>query len=154
MTDQAPVRNALILRAASTPEGTFGTWKSDSGFQCVSLEKPWLDNETDKSCVPLGKYFCLWQPSSKHQCNLYHLQNVPDRTAVEIHSANMASQLQGCIAPGMAIATFKADVISLGVPYVDTKGVSASKDALYALEKDMRDEKGEQVSFWLEIKEE
>ncbi len=144
-------RSAILTRQPSTPDGTFGQWVSDSGFQCVTLEKPWMDNETDQSCIPPGKYLVLWQWSPKHQANVYHLQNVPNRVAVEIHSANLQVQLQGCLAPGVAIADFAANAISPGIPEVASKGVTSSKETIVKLEKDLQDKDGNQINFWLTI---
>jgi len=142
-----------LTRQPSTPEGTFGDWLSDSGFVCKTIEKPWMDNQTDTSCVPCGIYQVLWQWSPKHGCNVYHLQNVPDRVAVEIHSANLQMQLQGCIAPGAAIATFIANAISQGVPEVDTQGVTSSVETIAKLEKDLQDSEGNQLPFQITIQE-
>lgn len=146
-------RTAVLTRGPSTPDGTFGDWVSDSGFSCKTVEKPWMDNATDESCIPTGTYQVLWQWSPKHKCNVYHLQNVTGRVAVEIHSANLEMQLQGCIAPGAATAIFDSNSIAQGVPEVATRGVTSSLETLARLEKDMQDDKGDQVPFVLTIKE-
>ena len=146
------MRTATLSRSPSTSGGTCGEWLSDSGFKCCTVERPWLDNQPDVSCIPEGSYLCLWQFSPKHGCNNYHLQGVPGRTSVEVHSANVAVQLEGCIAPGSTISPFGKDTISPGVPPDNCFGVTNSVATLAALEKDMRDAEGNQVSFTLEVK--
>ena len=146
------MRNITLKREPSTPDGTFGEWISDSGFTCPTLEKPWANNKPNLSCVPVGRYHCLWQWSPKHQMNLYHLQDVPGRTDIEIHSANLQSQLNGCISPGLLVATFGPNSIHPGVPPIATKGVTSSLEALTRLEKDLQQE-GNQVEFYLTIME-
>ena len=144
------MRKATINRRASSSDGTFGKYISDSGLVLVTIERPWKDNKEDVSSIPLGTYECLWQFSKKHSCNLYHLQNVLGRTNVEIHSANVYQQLLGCIAPGHAELLFKANSIRPGCPDRDMWGVTQSVAALSDLEKDMFED-GKQVPFQLEI---
>lgn len=102
--------NALLTRSPSTDQGTFGILKLDDGTVFHSLELPWKNNEHNFSCIPAGTYTCKWVQSPKHgEC--YLVTGVPDRQAIEIHSANFAgdvekgyqSQLLGCIALGLTI---------------------------------------------------
>lgn len=76
-----------------------------------SIEQPWNDNARGHSCVPVGTYELIPYMSSKHgatwqlhapHCNVYGCGPVPagGRSLVEIHSANWAAQLEGCIALG------------------------------------------------------
>lgn len=146
-------RTAVLTRQPNSRDGTFGSWVSDSGFVCTTLEKPWVDNETDNSCIPPGTYQVHWLYSPSHGCNLYHVQNVHDRTAIEIHSANVQTQLKGCIAPGASITKFLVGSIKEGVPETDVNGVTSSIETLAKLEKDMQDEDGNQADFELTIKE-
>ena len=129
------MRTATIMRQPSTPAGTFGLFISDSGLQLHSLEKPWADNAPDVSCIPPGVYICKWGWSAKHGCNVYILQNVADRTMIEIHPANLAEQLLGCIALGEGVDTFAGTVgaVTLEAP---TLGITNSQAAIAAFEKD------------------
>lgn len=76
----------------------------------------------------------------------YHVQDVPDRDDIEIHSANYAGdvakglrcQLLGCIAPGLAIGQLAGQ-----------RAVLQSKEALMALETALNHE-----SFMLTIEQE
>lgn len=72
---------------------TFGELALNSEFECYTLER------TDK-LVPTGVYPISLYFSPKHQFLVPLLNGVPDRSFIEIHPANFASQLEGCIAIG------------------------------------------------------
>lgn len=101
------MRSAHIEREPSCDEGTFGKLTTDSGFNCESLELPWHNNQRGISCVPVGGYKCSIYDSPKHG-KVYLLQDVPTRSACEIHPANFAgdydkgweADLEGCITLG------------------------------------------------------
>ena len=76
-----------------------------------SLELPWRGNEPDRSCIPPGVYLAKAAYSPKFKRVVYHLQDVPGRTSVEMHAANWAgdiekgykSDLEGCSEIGMGV---------------------------------------------------
>ena len=82
--------------------GTFGRLLLDNGKEVFTVEPPWENNDPMVSCIPEGTY-----PASRGTFqNRYEdleLHNVPGRSKVEMHGANWAHQLKGCIAPGMEI---------------------------------------------------
>lgn len=94
---------ATLKRGPSTDQGTFGvlTFGNDVVH---SLELPWRDNMRQKSCIPVGQYVCALVKSPRFG-SVYGIQNVPGRSHVLIHSANLAgdvdkgwtTQLHGCI---------------------------------------------------------
>ncbi len=147
------IKRVVRLKSApSTPDGTFSDGETDSGFRFVMVEKPWADNHPDTSCIPRpARYPARYQWSEKHQRDLYHILNVPGRTVVEWHGANVHEQLLGCGAPGARFSTFQKDSLHPGVPSRDMKGVLASGATLEALHADLRDAGGRQEPFWLEI---
>lgn len=125
------MRTATLSRLSTGDDGTFGELETDDGFKCFTVELPWKDNLADRSCVPAGVYSCNWRYSPKHECNLYHVDNVPGRSSVEIHPANWGgdktqgkrSDLLGCIGVGEKIELINGQL-----------GVSHSKATLSALE--------------------
>ena len=158
------MRTATLTRQPSNDAGTFGDWLSDSGWSCRTGELPWRDNASRISCVPCGTYRAVWRWSAAHGKNLYLLINVPRRSEVEIHSGNVcgdtalgyASEVKGCILPGLEISTFPAGTSLEGGKIVlpkDQPGVTQSVVALAKLEADMRDKDGKQSDFDLTIKE-
>ena len=109
------MKNVTLVREPSTDMGTFGKFSTPLR-SFVSGELPWRDNVQGLSCVPVGSYICKWQYSPSHNRNVYHLQNVPDRTDVEIHPGNYCgdtskmnesaqepyrTDVKGCILLGM-----------------------------------------------------
>ena len=129
---------AILLRHETGDQGTFGEIIVVDKHLCVTLELPWRNNAKGKSCVPAGTYIFRWRKDSPKHGACYEADpddEAPNRTNVQIHSANLAgdvdkgyvSQLEGCIAPGMAIGTFKAGSSPAGK--LDQSGVVGSKKA-------------------------
>lgn len=138
-------RRAVLTRGAEGPDGTPGVWLSDSGFSCKTVERPWLNNAPDVSCIPVGVYTCHWGNSPLHGWCFY-VMDVPNRGNIEIHSANLYDQLLGCIAPGLDFGVFVAGTMmhiegpnGLEVAPLprNMKGVINSKEALALLEHDL-----------------
>lgn len=134
------MRHVDLYSEPSSADGVFSQWVSDSGFKCVTVERPDLNNTPNISCIPRGKtYLCRWGLSPKHGWCFY-IMDVPGRTDCEIHSANFDFQLEGCIAPGWETTVFrKGFVYSKGKPALDrdTRGVTFSKAALQKLQEDL-----------------
>lgn len=65
-----------------------------------TMERPWLNNKNNVSCIPTGTYRCTLIYWEKHKKWVYHILDVPHRFGVLIHSANFPTQLLGCIALG------------------------------------------------------
>lgn len=102
-----------------------------------TLERPWLNNRQNVSCIPEGRYKVNFLPrtySGKFN-RVYHLQNVPNRTGILIHTGNLVSQIQGCILVGL-----KPGELS-GKPAVLNSGAAMNK---------LRDVIGEQ-SFTIHV---
>lgn len=96
---------ASLQRGESTDQGTFGVLAF--GGQVVrTIELPWRDNLRQRSSIPLGTYQCGIVNSPRFG-RVYGVRDVPGRSHVLIHSANLAgdvdmgwkTQLHGCIAP-------------------------------------------------------
>ncbi len=66
------------------------------------LERPWLDNKRNISCIPEGTYQIA--PDQEGRFTGYQeLQDVPGRSEIIIHAANYVHEVQGCLAPNMSI---------------------------------------------------
>jgi hypothetical protein len=100
-----PAKRVRLIRGKTSLEGTFGVMVFGREW-CYSLELPWLKNIRRVSCIPEGDYVCNIVNSPKFG-RTYAVLDVPDRSAILIHAANLAgserhgytTQLQGCIAP-------------------------------------------------------
>jgi hypothetical protein len=101
----------FILRRRYFEHGTFSTLHREDGSQvCCIAERPWLNNQPGKSCIPEGTYNLLPHESPKFgHCYVVSAESLgvtpygPSlRTHVLIHKANLVSQLLGCLAPGIS----------------------------------------------------
>jgi hypothetical protein len=102
------MKEAVLVRESSTDQGTYGVL-SCAGVTFHTLELPWRDNKRQRSCIPVGEYVCQ-RVNSPRFGRVFHVNNVPGRSAILIHSGNFAgdvdmgyaSHVQGCILLGMA----------------------------------------------------
>jgi len=106
-----------LNRFSYHPEGTLGVMHlPDCDQPLYSVERPWLDNEPWKSCIPEGEYDLEWRKSPKFGW-CYEVLDVINRTNILIHAANYPKNVSGCIGLGMGL---------LG----DRIAVSKSRDAM------------------------
>lgn len=71
------------------------------GKTLYTIELPWRDNEENLSCVPEGVYDLVPYMSPKHGATWVLSAPGFERTFCELHAANWAEQLEGCIAFGL-----------------------------------------------------
>lgn len=117
--------NLALTRTKSGDGGTFGTLTLvDTGkFLAYTVERP---PTGDHPCIAAATY--PWEKFvSPHNGACLLLENVPGRSMIEMHSANVMVELLGCIAPGSAIEHFTG--VHDGIPY-SLDGVSDSKATL------------------------
>lgn len=90
----------LLKRVALTDHGTFGVLIDENNIPFVlTLERPWLNNKHDVSCIPAGIYTCQRINSPKHG-DCFQVMNVPDRDNIQIHKGNIEDDTEGCILIG------------------------------------------------------
>ena len=104
--------DVLKIKRWYLPDCTMGilTYKD---FKCFTLELPWLMNEKNVSCIPVDGYIGRLHDSPANG-DVIAIEDVEDRTHIQIHSANYISQLRGCIAVGDSIKFLNKD----GIPDV------------------------------------
>lgn len=101
-----------LLRVAHNSEfGTLGIL-TVGGKQFYTVEQDWENNQPNISCIPNGEYYLQPYDSQRFgKCYIMHNESLGvakyrTRTSARfgclMHSANTASQLRGCIAPGLA----------------------------------------------------
>ena len=93
-----PSSDLAIVRHSYSPLGTFGTLSlDDSTF--VSIERPWLHNLPNVSCIPEGRYTCKPRFYYRGGYDAVEVTAVPGRSHILFHIANCPlTELQGCIA--------------------------------------------------------
>lgn len=93
--------DVILERFCYHPEGTLGVVTvADQKF--YTIERPWLDNSPNVSCIPVGNYLTKWRESPRFGFT-WCLQDVPDRTYILMHVANYSSDVQGCIGLGTSL---------------------------------------------------
>jgi hypothetical protein len=95
-----------IFRLEQTDAATLGVLIVNGQMIGFSLELPWRDNRRSVSCIPPGVYTVrlreAWRRSRDHGPT-YEVCNVPGRTGILFHPGNTIDDVEGCIAPGLAI---------------------------------------------------
>ncbi|MGE4193081.1 MAG: DUF5675 family protein [Pseudodesulfovibrio sp.] len=66
----------------------------------MTLERPWLDNQPDVSCIPAGRYICRRTVSPKFG-ETFEVTNVEGRTHILFHAGNFPEETEGCILLGV-----------------------------------------------------
>ena len=131
-------RRTIILTRRlrlSSEVGTFGCLDTGT-FKCMTVERPRPGLINDHPCIPATErgYDMDWTVGvhPKHP-EVYEIQ-VPGRTAILVHSANVMEQLLGCIAPGRAVGHIELEID--GKP-ISHDGVTDSRNTLADLIKDL-----------------
>ena len=101
--DLLPVVSIIHLEESQL-YGTLGYMLINSKMFCVTLEPPWWDNEVNKSRIPDGQYLAKKVWSSHFSRFVFQLQNVPNRTYVEIHPGNSMADTKACILVGSEVS--------------------------------------------------
>jgi Family of unknown function (DUF5675) len=81
-----------------------GTFSVDGQQKYFSLELPELfegqPNVPQKCCIPVGTYPVVSLYSNHFERMMPHVQNVPGRSAIEIHYGNFPHDVLGCVLIG------------------------------------------------------
>lgn len=88
-----------LIRLDETESGTPGLLFARGNFLCLTLERPWRDNQRNVSCIPTGNYTCK-RVDSPSFGNTFQVCNVPNRDKILFHSLNLVEETQGCIGVG------------------------------------------------------
>ena len=67
----------------------------------VTLERPYVENMKNISCIPEGIYACKPYSSAKYK-SAFEVMNVPNRSHILIHIGNYAEDSKGCILLGQS----------------------------------------------------
>lgn len=70
---------------------------------CYTLERPWLGNQHNISCIPEGTYDVAMLWSQHFGRPLPHVLDVPDRSGIMFHVLNVVEQSEGCIGLGESL---------------------------------------------------
>ena len=98
----------ILRRIAFTEFGVFGVLLDGGIPFTLTLERPWLDNKAEVSCIPEGHYTCVRYSSTKYP-DTFKVQNVPNRTGILFHTGNAMGHSAGCIILGEKFDPFRDD---------------------------------------------
>jgi hypothetical protein len=99
------MNKAILIRTTIYPSAIIGELFTSS-HSFVTLERPWLDNRRNVSCIPAGKYQCSFITSAGKFKNVFLLKCVPGRDGVLIHSGVTVDHTRGCILVGLTRGQF------------------------------------------------
>jgi len=89
----------VLKRVASNSDGVYGVLIDGLVPFALTLERPWVDNEPDVSCIPDGRYWCH-RLISPHFGETFEVMDVPGRSHILFHKGNTEKDSRGCILIG------------------------------------------------------
>ncbi len=110
-----------LIRIERSKDGVFGVLTLNGQLVCWTLERPWLNNAPNVSCIPPDIYVCNRIDSPKFK-ETFEVFNVPGRSHILFHIGNTIDDSLGCILPGSEIGEVKGK-----------RGVLESGKAFFAL---------------------
>lgn len=87
-----------LVRWAAAPTATLGRLGP-----LATIELPWRDNQVGRSSIPPGVYRCQRRFYHKGGYETFEVMDVPGRSHILFHVANIVSDLRGCIGIGQNV---------------------------------------------------
>lgn len=87
--------NIYIIERTYLKDRTNGVLLTPAGLKLTTLERPYLDNQRNISCIPEGTYEVRRDRTGRF--TWFAVQNVPNRTAIEFHEGTKPEHSEGCI---------------------------------------------------------
>lgn len=125
--------------------------EGDQVWWCCALERPWIDNENNQSCIPPAPNK---GPASYHvdhrdppeysafQYPHFIVREVPGRTAILFHRGNFVSDSEGCVLVGRSFTDINGDRMT---------DVTSSTETLREMVDHVPEEGAELTVRWAEI---
>ena len=95
----------LKLITFGTDDVTMGKLYEGKEFICYTIERPWLKNAKNVSCIPAGTYPVKLVNSPKFRIT-FEVKKVPGRAHILFHAGNAVSDSLGCILPASSIDSY------------------------------------------------
>lgn len=92
-----------LIRIKERHDATLGVLCIDDYPRLVTLENPWLGNQREISCIPVGKYN-IERMISPRFGETFEVKRVKNRSHILFHRGNTVSDTKGCILVGMEFA--------------------------------------------------
>ena len=97
------MKKLILERYTYGSLGTLGRMDINDSWSCFTIERPWMGNAPNLSCIPEGLYPVVLGRFNAGGYDCYELPEVPGRTLIKIHIANTMDDLLGCIGIGHSI---------------------------------------------------
>src|SRR3990167_3887920 len=99
------MKQVVLTRGAHLTQATIGALTIGREFHpaIFTLENPKRATSKDDR-IPAGTYQCVPYSGTKYK-NVYHVQDVPGRSAILIHWGNTEKDTEGCILIGNRVGT-------------------------------------------------
>lgn len=99
---QSKLVRAKIVRFAESPEScAIGRLYVEGKFVCYTLERPWLWNQQEISCIPTGVYWGDLKFENQNGWKI-RIDKVKGRRGILMHAGNWEINTKGCILLGMS----------------------------------------------------
>jgi len=95
-----PETKVTLTRLSTSKAGTHGVLSVNGQVMFVTLERPWVDNRPNVSCIPAGRYNVRMRYSPRFKRKLYEIEGVEGRSDILIHPGNTVEDTSGCILLG------------------------------------------------------
>lgn len=118
-----------LIRAVQSPAGTFGVLAIMPTPFALTLERPWVDNQSNISCIPAGVYTCALNLSAKFG-ETFEVLKVPGRTHILFHKGIVIADTEGCILIGEEFSP--SGIASSSRGYTEFRSILGT-DALFKL---------------------
>lgn len=93
-----------IRRLSETKDLTLGVLLIDDIPSFTTAELLYRDNKRQVSAIPVGEYKAQRFYSRKNKAEVWRLNEVPNRSEIEIHPGNFPADTEGCILIGQTYA--------------------------------------------------
>jgi hypothetical protein len=125
------LRRVHLETVSSSHQATFGVLVENGIPFMVTVERPWMFNKPNESCLPAGAYIVERHISTKYGSDelAWIIKDVHGRSGMLVHVGNTIDDSKGCTHPGIYFAEVN------GKP-----GVKDSRKALKQLAKRMNNE--------------
>lgn len=94
------ISHVILTRHTDDGIQTLGDLQVGNSFSRATLERPWLNNQKNISCIPKGIYDVLWTFSPRLLRYTYEVTHVTSRSGIRIHKGNFFFDVDGCILLG------------------------------------------------------
>lgn len=117
---QSDILQIEIVRESKTDKCILGSLNANGIEICKTLELPRKQNQNDISSIPSGVYKGILRYDHTDQWRI-ELENVVDRTHIQIHMGNYTSNTIGCILVGTKTNKNNCSVLDSKTAYWELK---------------------------------